>query len=70
MFEGDTFEASKYIAWRGNEILQAFVWGWRGGGGYQPTNLTTPTISLPRIRFMLFTWKPGHSQLEELKYAT
>ena len=38
-------------------------------GGYQPTNLTTPTISLPRIRFMPFTRKPGHSQLEELKYS-
>ena len=38
-------------------------------GRYQPTNLTTPTISLPRIRFMPFTRKPGHSQLEELKYS-
>jgi len=36
-FEGDTFKARKNIAWRSNEILQAFVWGWRQGG----TNLQT-----------------------------
>ena len=68
-FEGDTFEASKDIpvARLSNEILQAFVRGDGEGGGYQPINLTTPTFSLPQMRYILFTRKPGHSQLEELK---
>lgn len=53
-FQGDTFEESKDI------LVARLSNKILQGRVYQP----------PRMRYILFTEKPGHSQLEELKYAT